>query len=198
MRSGDSLSLIASRYNTTTKDLKKANRLKSSNISIGQVIKIPVTEKLYVQSDTRSKYTRKRNDKSSDAIVKVAKRYLGAPYKFGGTSTRTGIDCSAYVKKVYGKFDVELPRTARDIYKKGRYVRKRDLEEGDLVFFRTYAKFPSHVGIYIGNDKFIHASSAKNQVTITNLNKNYYRKRYIGAKRIATNETFFNKHSNKL
>ena len=85
---------------------------------------------------------------------------------------------------------LNLPRTARDIYKKGHWVSKGKLQKGDLVFFTTYAKFPSHVGIYIGNNKFIHASSASKRVTITNINKNYYKKRYIGAKRISIKNVY--------
>jgi len=115
------------------------------------------------------------------------KKYLGAPYKFGGNSFTTGIDCSGYVRKVFSSFNVTLPRTARDIfYKSGHQVSKKKLDTGDLVFFQTYAKYPSHVGIYIGNgnNEFIHASSASRMVTIDTMNKRYYRQRYLGAKRI--------------
>jgi cell wall-associated NlpC family hydrolase len=156
-----------------------------SSIYSGQKLKVP--SNIYASTSSKSVKTRNSFTNESelkDELIKVAKKYLGAPYKFGGTSTKTGIDCSAYVNKVFKSFDVYLPRTARGIYKKGNHVSKSKLQKGDLVFFRTYAKFPSHVGIYMGNGNFIHASSAKKKVIITKLSGNYYQKRYIGAKRI--------------
>ncbi len=205
VRKGESLYSISKKYGSSVSNIKNANNISGTKIAVNQTIKIPTNEKVYLKSETRSRYTSSKknsasssNKKASDNLIQVAKKYLGAPYKFGGNSTRTGIDCSAYVKKVYGLFDVRLPRTARDIYKKGDWVKKNSLEKGDLVFFRTYAQFPSHVGIYIGDDKFIHASSASKKVTITNFNKNYYQKRYIGAKRIPLKGAFFDNIANTL
>ncbi len=116
-------------------------------------------------------------------IVDTATEYLGVPYRFGGT-TLAGIDCSAYVQMVYRYFSIELPRTAREQFKAGIKVSKKELKIGDLIFFRTYAKFPSHVGIYIGGGKMVHASSRSKKVTVTNINEPYYVKRYIGAVRL--------------
>ncbi len=127
----------------------------------------------------------------ANRIINTAMMFLGVPYKFGGTSPSTGLDCSAYVKKVFGILNIELPRTARDIYHVGRYVKKSQLATGDLVFFRTYARYPSHVGIYLRDNKFIHASSRSKMVTIDDLDFNYYRKRYIGAKRIESAGLFY-------
>ncbi|MEK6583641.1 MAG: LysM peptidoglycan-binding domain-containing protein, partial [Nitrospirota bacterium] len=117
------------------------------------------------------------------SIVDTATEYLGVPYRFGGT-TLAGIDCSAYVQMVYRYFSIELPRTAREQFKAGIKVSKKELKIGDLIFFRTYAKFPSHVGIYIGGGKMVHASSRSKKVTVTNINEPYYVKRYIGAVRL--------------
>lgn len=117
-------------------------------------------------------------------IVDTATDYLGVPYRFGGTTLK-GIDCSAYVQMVYRYFSIELPRTAREQFKAGmRVSSKKELEIGDLIFFRTYAKFPSHVGIYIGGGKMIHASSRDKKVTVSSINEPYYVKRYIGAVRL--------------
>ncbi len=128
-------------------------------------------------------------------VINTALMFLGVPYKFGGNSASTGLDCSAYVRKVFGTLNIELPRTARDIYNVGKYVQKSQLVRGDLVFFRTYARYPSHVGIYLGDNKFIHASSRSKMVTIDDLNFNYYKRRYIGAKRIESNGLFYDKMS---
>ncbi|MBA3071196.1 MAG: NlpC/P60 family protein, partial [Nitrospirae bacterium] len=103
-------------------------------------------------------------------------------YKFGGNSIM-GIDCSAYVQKVYSLIGITIPRSARLQFEEGEIVDRDSLSIGDLVFFRTYASFPSHVGIYLGNDLFIHASSKGKKVSINSLKTPYYFKRFIGGKR---------------
>ena len=85
---------------------------------------------------------------------------------------------------VYRKLGIDLPRTARAQFNIGIPVSKRELKVGDLVFFRTYARFPSHVGIYIGNGKFVHFSSMFHGLAISSLDKGYFKRRYIGAKRV--------------
>jgi cell wall-associated NlpC family hydrolase len=118
-----------------------------------------------------------------NTIVAFAKKFLGVPYRFGGES-RKGIDCSAFVQRVFQYFSVDLPRTAREQFKAGVKVSTHDLQVGDLIFFQTYAKYPSHVGIYMGEGKMIHASSRYHKVTITELDMPYYRKRFVGVIRI--------------
>jgi cell wall-associated NlpC family hydrolase len=108
---------------------------------------------------------------------------LNIPYRFGGTTLR-GIDCSAFVQRVFGLIDLELPRTAREQFRLGERVDRAGLTVGDLVFFRTYASFPSHVGIYLGDSLFIHASSVGRKVTIDSLEQGYYRKRFLGGRRV--------------
>jgi cell wall-associated NlpC family hydrolase len=80
---------------------------------------------------------------------------------------------------------VALPRTAREQAKVGSEVADGDLRKGDLVFFHTYASYPSHVGIYLGDGKMIHASSGKGEVIVSDMNSDYYRSRFMGAKRVA-------------
>jgi cell wall-associated NlpC family hydrolase len=110
--------------------------------------------------------------------------FLGTRYRFGG-SGKNGIDCSSFVQKVFRELEVSLPRTAREQFEIGDEVSPGDLQKGDLIFFRTYAHFPSHVGIYLGNNRMIHASSSDRRVVISPMNTPYYRSRFIGAKRIA-------------
>lgn len=112
-------------------------------------------------------------------------RYLNTPYKYGG-NTLSGIDCSGFTTAVFkNALSLSIPRTARDQYKIGETVDDiKSLQFGDLVFFDTRRKVkPGHVGLYIGDNLFVHASR-KNGVIITNLNHSYYSKRYMGARRI--------------
>ncbi|HQC20050.1 MAG TPA: LysM peptidoglycan-binding domain-containing protein, partial [Smithella sp.] len=115
-------------------------------------------------------------------LIKKATGFLGAPYRLGGNSKR-GIDCSALVQKVYGSFNVKLPRVARDQSKVGVEVDIDELVEGDLVFFHTNRSF-GHVGIYIGNNEFIHASSRNRRVRIDSLDHPFYQERFQRAVRI--------------
>ena len=117
-------------------------------------------------------------------LKKSAYGFLGTRYRFGGSS-RSGIDCSSFVQHVFKELEVTLPRTAREQFEVGSAVAPGDLQKGDLIFFATYASYPSHVGIYLGNNKMIHASSRDRRVVISSLNTSYYRSRFLGAKRIA-------------
>lgn len=118
-------------------------------------------------------------------------KYLDTPYKYGG-STLNGIDCSAFTQSVYqDALNVNLNRTARDQFTQGRVIKNKDeLEFGDLVFFNTRRRVrPGHVGIYIGDGLFAHAST-KGGVMISSLDEDYYSKRYMGARRVVEDDTF--------
>jgi cell wall-associated NlpC family hydrolase len=118
-----------------------------------------------------------------NAIIATAKTYMGVPYVFGGESPTTGLDCSSFTQLVMKKNGITLPRTAAEQYSTGTAVDKANLQIGDLVFFTTYKPGASHVGFYMGNQQFIHASSAAKQVTISSLDESYYTEHYIGARR---------------
>ncbi len=118
-----------------------------------------------------------------DRILATAMKYIGVPYQWGGTSPK-GFDCSGFTHYVMLQHNVIIPRVARNqYYDAGTWVAWNSLKPGDLVFFTTYAPGPSHVGIYIGNNQFIHSSSSKG-VVISSLTNTYYATRYIGAKRV--------------
>ena len=118
-----------------------------------------------------------------DRLLRVAQRMLAVPYRYGGT-TLWGLDCSGFVQKTFAFLALDLPRTAREQFREGTKIQKADLSAGDLVFFRTRAKHASHVGIYLGDNRFIHASSRDRKVTIDSLDEPYYMKHYLGAKRL--------------
>jgi len=119
-------------------------------------------------------------------ILNNAKKYLGGKYVWGGTQPK-GFDCSGYVQYLYKKEGISLPRTAYAQSKVGRYVNRDELKRGDLLFFLTDKRrnIPiTHVGMYIGNDKFIHAASKKKGIIISSLSKSKYNKIFVKAKRI--------------
>ena len=113
------------------------------------------------------------------SLTRDALRFLGTPYVFGGTST-SGFDCSGYVQHVFAMLGMSLPRTADAQYYAGNRIRG-SMKPGDLVFFQTYLPGPSHVGIYLGHGRFVHASG--HGVMVSNLSDSYWSSRYLGAKR---------------
>ena len=119
----------------------------------------------------------------TDKVVQTAKSYMGVPYVWGGTSP-SGFDCSGFTHYAMLQNGIVIPRVSSSQYEVGLWISKSNLKPGDLVFFSTYKPGPSHVGIYLGNGQFIHASSGAKKVVISDLNKDYYRQRYIGARRV--------------
>ena len=118
-----------------------------------------------------------------DVIVQSAKLQLGVPYKFGGHSPSEGFDCSGLAMYSYRINGISIPRKTTDQFKLGKHITRTELNSGDLLFFRTMGRSVSHVGIYLGNDLFIHAPSSRKNIQIETLNKPYYKKRYLGARR---------------
>ena len=199
VKKGDTLGKIAKRFDMEADDLKELNELDSPEVKVGQKLYLeekvdPSVAESYhevvaknVEEEIKrvSESEEFSNKDLPEKLTIFAKKMLNIPYKFGGNSIM-GIDCSAYVKKVYGFLGVDLPRTARQQFNEGEAIDKDELSIGDLVFFKTYASFPSHVGIYLGNNLFIHASSRGKKVTIDSLETPYYLKRFIGGKRLLT------------
>ena len=118
-----------------------------------------------------------------DRVLLDVVSFLGAPYAYGGNS-KEGIDCSGFTVRVYESATrKQLPRTTREQYQVGDPVEKDRLQFGDLVFFNTTGRIPSHVGIYIEDDLFAHASVTRG-VTFSSLESTYYRSRFVGARRV--------------
>lgn len=121
--------------------------------------------------------------KAGSDVVRTAYAYRGTRYRYGG-SARGGFDCSGFTRYVYAQRGVELPHSSRAQYSTGKVVSKSSMKPGDLVFFSTTRRGISHVGIYVGDGKFVHASSARGRVRVDSLNSGYYSERFRGARRV--------------
>jgi len=122
-------------------------------------------------------------------LIAIAKKKLGRRYVWGATGQKNTFDCSGLTSYVCKKNGIHIPRRAIEQSKYGKYVSRAHLKPGDLIFFDTSKRrkgYVNHVGIYIGNNKFIHASSAKKKVIITSLSKPFYSQRYKVARRVAS------------
>jgi LysM repeat protein len=201
VKKGETLASIAKKYNLSGNDLKELNELKGQKVKTGQVLRLRLEdddddgseqnegEGIWAenQDDSRA-YVQGSGflaaEKNRELLARAAKSFLGFRYSRGGSSVN-GMDCSSYVQRVYKIFGIDLPRTAREQFQIGYGVARNALKVGDLVFFkRVQVRQPTHVGIYIGNDQFIHTSLKKKQVDIESIDSGYFKTRFLGAKRI--------------
>lgn len=115
--------------------------------------------------------------------ARTAERFVGIPYRWGGDNVVDGMDCSGFVRAVYNLCGVNIPRTSAQQFKTGDKVGSDDLVDGDLVFFGVSADKINHVGIYVGNRKFVHAPKRGDDIKISTLDETYFADRFIGARR---------------
>ncbi len=126
---------------------------------------------------------RKGKQRFREEIVKTARRYVGVPYRWGGESPRTGFDCSGFTMVVYRLNGLDLPRSSRQQWKVGKQIGRGQLQKGDLVFFATAGRGGvSHVGIYTGENKFLHAPRRGSRIKTSSLSSQYFKTRYVGAR----------------
>jgi cell wall-associated NlpC family hydrolase len=119
-------------------------------------------------------------------LKRIANNFMGTRYRLGGNSQDTGLDCSGLIKQIWQRLGLaDLPHQAANMAKLGVPVQLRDIQVGDLVFFNTTGKQNSHVGVYIGDGRFVHASSVLKKVTENSLSESYYRKTFNGIRRVA-------------
>jgi len=172
VKKNETLSGIAQKYGTTIKILREINGIRKHDVlKYGRTIVFP---------------KKVQNLKKSIKIITLAKTKLGRKYVWGAEGKNV-FDCSGLTQYIYKICGINIPRRAIWQSRFGKYVSRKNLKKGDLVFFDTSKKrkgYVNHVGIYIGDNKFIHASSAKRKVVITSLNKNFYSKRFTCGRRV--------------
>jgi peptidoglycan endopeptidase LytE len=203
VKKGDTLLGVAAMADCSVETIRKMNRLRSNTLKVGRKLIIPKKAPVHpgegdpdeeFSAETAGVAADEPEANSNPAIgkwssphernlfVRVVKTFLGVPYRYGGTSLK-GLDCSAFVKRVYEIVDVSLPRTAREQSQAGKWIKRADLQDGDLVFFRT-RRVNDHVGIYIGNNQFVHLSSKNKEAKINHLDEPYFQKRFVRGVRV--------------
>jgi cell wall-associated NlpC family hydrolase len=120
-----------------------------------------------------------------ERVVQTAESWIGTPYVWGGDNPDDGFDCSGLVRFVFQQtLGMELPRIAKQQRKRGTAVAQNQMKPGDLVFFNTRRDPGSHVGIYLGDDRFLHAPSRGSEVRIDDMHSSYWKRRFTGARRL--------------
>lgn len=126
---------------------------------------------------------------TAQEIILHALSQTGVKYKYGGISPDSGFDCSGFVRYVFKEAaNLTLPHGARAMSQVGQNVSEKELKPGDLVFFNTMKSVYSHVGIYVGNNRFIHSPSAGSSISVADMNDSYWSKRFTGARRVDAKE----------
>lgn len=213
VKQGDTLAGIASKAGVPASEIRSANGLKSSKLKTGQRLVVArkpappreeeddAEEAGSIELDELVSWGEDRGSSGPGAsvaplrwkdpadrelFVKLVKSYEGVPYKLGGNTMR-GIDCSAFTKKVYGIFSIDLPRTAREQLQCGKRIGRDDLGTGDLVFFKT-RKNRIHVGIFLGGNEFFHLSSRNRAGKVDNIDSAYFSTRFLSGVRLLEEE----------
>jgi len=225
VKEGDTLYTISLRHNVSIDLIKDLNGIKDNVIFVGQKLKIPynpleepftlenpairfkekpkelISQKFSVNFLSKSFIDEKDENLLKKKFLEISKQFSDYLYKLGGSGNGY-LDCSMFVKLVYEELGIDLPRTSREQFLIGINVKKDELIPGDLVFFSRYRDKDniSHVGIYIGDNKFVHFSSRRRGLSIDSLDEPYFNERFVGAKRIINGEILeqFYKFSREL
>ncbi len=192
---GDTLYTIAKKFGTSVDSIVSLNNLPNNEINVGETLLVPKNNSNIANTNySTNEYSLVNKENTlSERLVKYSKLFIGTPYQWGGTNLSTGVDCSGFVQDIFAKFHIDLPRTSSEQFNVGKPVSLANIKPGDLLFFQTYnGAYPSHVGIYIGDNKFISALNKDTGVVISPLD-GYFLNRFVGARRvIPSNEKFDN------
>ncbi|KLT73893.1 membrane protein [Neisseria arctica] len=143
-----------------------------------------INRQMAASTDTQSS-----NRSDADQLISSAMGLLGVAYRYGGTSASTGFDCSGFMQHIFRRsMQINLPRTSAEQARMGVAVSRSDLQPGDMVFFSTVGGRISHVGLYIGNNRFIHAPRTGKSIEITSMSNKYWNARYVTARRVKKND----------
>ena len=201
VRKGDTLWDVAARHHTTAAKIAKASGIREDAIlALGKTIRIPSRQsckRAYSASKAQAqkpaapqavtaaapKAEVSRSAPARESLIRTALACRGTGYRRGGTS-RGGFDCSGFTRYVYAKYGVSLPHSSAAQAGVGSSIPRDQLSAGDLVFFHTYRRGVSHVGIYIGDSRFVHSATYGRGVRVDSLNSGYYAQRYVGARRV--------------
>ena len=153
---------------------------KANGLAVTGTVTNTVLNKLSAVEKAKPQKPSKTRDQITINVIANASELMGVPYVWGGTTPR-GFDCSGFIQYVYAKEGIQLPRTVAQMWRATSSVSKPAV--GDLVYFETYTAGPSHLGIYIGNNQFVHAGSSTG-VTVSDMNLSYWKTRYLGSKRV--------------
>jgi len=209
VKKGDTLARVSEKTGVSASEIRKTNGLQSTKLKAGQRLVLGTPPARADESDDDLEeagsieasdlagiwedrdrpeaiapipLSRWKDPGERDLFVKVVKSYEGVPYKLGGNSMR-GIDCSAFTRKVYGIFNIDLPRTAREQLQQGKRVGRDSLDTGDLVFFQT-RRNRIHVGVFLGGSEFFHLSSRNRAGKVDNIDSTYFSTRFIRGVRL--------------
>jgi len=175
-----------------TGDVEHAGESASEDVAMAEEPE-KVSDNAVGETEIAVRYSRKLGLKldgtENQQLLGAISKWFGSPYRMGGCS-KGGVDCSCFVKSVYEDvYGIELTRTSRSMYQNAAKVRKGELQEGDLIYFKIRGRRISHVGIYLGDNKFVHSSRSYG-VVIDNLDAPYYKKRFVSGGRVGENVSF--------
>lgn len=167
------------------------NRMWRLSLMIGLSIPLsishadPMDEVIHTLQNPSAQTEARESKKEAGDVIMQAMSLLGVAYRFGGSNPKQGLDCSGFIQYIFKhSMRVNLPRTSAAIAKEGRAIEREHIKAGDLVFFNTRGFANSHVGLFIGNDKFMHAPRTGKTVEVANLSQKYWSARFNGARRI--------------